>query len=194
MRKILYLSAILTFCVGNVAAETDPVQNLVRAMVELKKTGSVCEPYLKSSPLDAMTGIDVFFTALNQPVPNPRDKAAQARLGQFDQTARSLHLFAEITDSAQSIHECRKTIHGAKIGRLAGRTRDTFPAMVPRPGLHGLLRPSLIDRHRIACLRHSPRIRAGDTLSIVGRLGDLDDIGRPIGERLFQHHHVDEIR
>jgi hypothetical protein len=83
MRKILYLSAILTFCMGNVAAETDPVQNLVRAMVELKKTGSVCEPYLKSSPLDAMTGIDVFFTALNQPVPNPRDKAAQARLGQL---------------------------------------------------------------------------------------------------------------
>ena len=83
MGKLLYLSAILTFCVGNAAAETDPVQNIVRAMVELKRTGSVCEPYLNGSPLQTMTGIDAFFTALNQPVPSPRDKAAEARVGQL---------------------------------------------------------------------------------------------------------------
>ncbi len=83
MRNFLYLSAMLTLCAGAAAAETSPVQKLVRAMVELKRTGSVCEPYLQGSPLSAMAGIDAFFSALNQPVPNPTNKAEEQRVGQL---------------------------------------------------------------------------------------------------------------
>lgn len=83
MRKFIFM----TFAAGLIAwpatAETKTVENFVRAMVELKRTGATCEPYVRGSPLTVMAGIDAYFAALKQPVPNTVDERTRDSIGKL---------------------------------------------------------------------------------------------------------------
>ncbi|MBC2774381.1 hypothetical protein H6M51_16060 [Rhizobium sp. AQ_MP] len=64
-------------------SQTNAVEDMVRAMVELKRTGATCEPYVRGSPLTVMSGIDAYFTTLNQPVPNTVDQRTKDSIGKL---------------------------------------------------------------------------------------------------------------
>lgn len=83
MRKFAYLTLAVVLGASPAASETNAVENMVRAMVELKRTGATCETYVRGSPQSVMTGIDAYFTALNQPVPNTVDQDAKDSIGKL---------------------------------------------------------------------------------------------------------------
>lgn len=83
MRKFAYLTLAVVLGASPAASETNAVENMVRAMVELKRTGATCETYVRGSPQSVMTGIDAYFTALNQPVPNTVDQDAKDGIGKL---------------------------------------------------------------------------------------------------------------
>ena len=83
-----FLSLTLAISLGASAAsaasaETDTVENFVRAMVELKRAGATCETVVQGSPLTVMSGIDAYFLALKQPVPNSIDQRAKDSIGKL---------------------------------------------------------------------------------------------------------------
>lgn len=83
MRKFAYLTLAVVLGASPAASETNAVENMVRAMVELKRTGATCETYVRGSPQSVMTGIDAYFTALNQPVPDTVDQGAKDSIGKL---------------------------------------------------------------------------------------------------------------
>lgn len=83
MRNVAYLTLAVALGASPAASETNAVETMVRAMVELKRTGATCENYVRGSPESVMTGIDVYFTALNQPVPNTVDQNAKDSIGKL---------------------------------------------------------------------------------------------------------------
>jgi len=83
MRKFIFMSFAATLCASTAAAEATTVENFVRAMVELKRTGATCEPYVRGSPLTVMAGIDAYFLALKQPVPDTVDQRARDSIGKL---------------------------------------------------------------------------------------------------------------
>lgn len=83
MRNVAYLTLGVALGASPAASETNAVETMVRAMVELKRTGATCETYVRGSPESVMTGIDAYFTALNQPVPNTVDQNAKDSIGKL---------------------------------------------------------------------------------------------------------------
>ncbi|MFL0695088.1 MAG: hypothetical protein ACJLUP_24375 [Agrobacterium tumefaciens] len=83
MRNVAYLTLAVALLASPAASETNAVETMVRAMVELKRTGATCETYVRGSPESLMTGIDAYFTALNQPVPNTVDQNAKDSIGKL---------------------------------------------------------------------------------------------------------------
>lgn len=83
MRIFISMTLAIGLTASPGAAETNTVENFVRAMVELKRTGATCEPYVRGSPLSLMAGIDAYFVALKQPVPNPVDERSKDSIGKL---------------------------------------------------------------------------------------------------------------
>ncbi|THV21287.1 hypothetical protein [Peteryoungia ipomoeae] len=83
MRIFISLTIVMSFGAASAAAQTSPVENFVRAMVELKRTSATCDRYVQGSPLSLMTGIDAYFTALKQPVPAPVDEKTRDSIGKL---------------------------------------------------------------------------------------------------------------
>jgi hypothetical protein len=83
MRTFISMTLAIGLAASPVAAETNTVENFVRAMVELKRTGATCDAYVQGSPLSLMASIDAYFVALKQPIPNPVDERTRDSIGKL---------------------------------------------------------------------------------------------------------------
>lgn len=83
MRRFIVMTFALGLGATAAGAETSTVDNFVRAMVELKRTGATCENYVQGSPLTVMAGIDAYFAALKQPAPNSVDQRTKDSIGKL---------------------------------------------------------------------------------------------------------------
>lgn len=83
MRRFIVMTFALGLGATAAGAETSTVENFVRAMVELKRTGATCENYVQGSPLTVMAGIDAYFAALKQPLPNSVDQRTKDSIGKL---------------------------------------------------------------------------------------------------------------
>jgi galactitol-specific phosphotransferase system IIB component len=83
MRIFVYFTLALGLGATPAASETTAVENMVRAMVELKRTGATCESYVRGSPMSVTSSIDAYFATLNQPVPNTVDQRSKDSIGKL---------------------------------------------------------------------------------------------------------------
>lgn len=83
MRRFIVMTFALGLGATAAGAETSTVDNFVRAMVELKRTGATCENYVQGSPLTVMAGIDAYFAALKQPLDNSVDQRTKDSIGKL---------------------------------------------------------------------------------------------------------------
>lgn len=79
----LLVAAIFIVASLPVLAQEYDSKPFIKSLVDLKSTAMTCDPFVAGAPGSQMEGVDTFFSALGQNVPNVVDAETQKSLARF---------------------------------------------------------------------------------------------------------------